>query len=70
MEVPRCLGIKMRVLKRNDLLWLRRGDSSRTQRRGTSAVGNRHQRTGEKIADREGSLRAVVNCRMLGIELD
>jgi hypothetical protein len=44
-----------------ELLWLKHGDSSRTQRRGTFAVGIQYQMTGEEIADGEDSVSVTVN---------
>jgi hypothetical protein len=41
-------------------LWLRHRDSSATQRKGTSAVGSRYQRTGDDTADREDSACCIV----------
>jgi hypothetical protein len=45
-----------------ELLWLRYRAIREPRGRGTSAVGNRFRRTGEETADREQSVRAVVNC--------
>jgi hypothetical protein len=45
-----------------EVLWLSHGDSSGTQRKGTSVVGNRYQRAGEETEDRKDSVCAVVKC--------
>jgi hypothetical protein len=46
-----------------ELLWLRKGTIRDFRGSGTSAVGSRYQRTGEKTAGQEDSVVSVlVNC--------
>jgi hypothetical protein len=41
LEIVQCRRVSL------EFLWLRRGDSSGSHRKGNASVGNRYQKTGE-----------------------